>query len=116
MTKPASAVVRFLRRSSWQAFSRRSALAALLLAPLTALNGADASAKKPTFALPDKNANTAIPGLYDLSKDISESHDLAAAQPERAKQLQADRAKRRKHVIWARPIWEVEPKAANDAP
>lgn len=71
---------------------------------------------KLTFALPDKAAKTPVLGLYDLNSDISETHDLAAAHPERVKQLQSDWAGWRKNVLGDKPAADVKPKAANDSP
>ncbi|MCE9612292.1 MAG: sulfatase [Chthoniobacter sp.] len=53
---------------------------------------------KLTFAMPDKDAKTPVLGLYDLSQDIGETHNLAPDQPERVKQLQADWTKWRKSI------------------
>ena len=71
---------------------------------------------KLTFALPDKEAKAPVLGLYDLSRDIGESHDLASEQPERVKQLQADWADWRKNVEGDRSAPEVRMKDVNSTP
>jgi arylsulfatase A-like enzyme len=45
---------------------------------------------KLTYARPGKGAKQPILALYNLSKDISESHDLSTEQPELVKKLQSD--------------------------
>ena len=71
---------------------------------------------KLTFALPTKEAKTPILGLYDLSQDIGESRDLAAAQPEKVKQLQTAWAKWRKDVIGDQPAPNITIKNVNRSP
>ena len=71
---------------------------------------------KLTFALPSKEAKVPVLGLYDLSRDIGESHDLASEQPERVKQLQAARAGWRKSVEGDRSAPEVRMKDVNSTP
>ena len=71
---------------------------------------------KLTCALPTKEAKEPILGLYDLSQDIGESRDLAAAQPDKVKQLQAAWAGWRKAVIGDQPAAEVKIKGVNKAP
>lgn len=71
---------------------------------------------KLTYAWPDKTAKTPILGLYDLSRDISESVDLSAAQPERVKQLQADWTRWRNQVGGSQTAPAVKSIDVNDAP
>jgi arylsulfatase A-like enzyme len=71
---------------------------------------------KLTFALPTKEAKEPILGLFDLSRDISESRDLAAAQPEKVKQLRTAWEQWRKAVIGDQPAPEVKIKKVNKAP
>jgi arylsulfatase A-like enzyme len=71
---------------------------------------------KLTCALPTKEAKEPILGLFDLSQDISESRDLAAAQPEKVKQLRAAWEQWRKAVIGDRPAADVNVKKVNQAP
>ena len=66
--------------------------------------------------MPDKTAKTPLLGLYDLSNDIGEAHNLAAAHPERVKQLQSDWAAWRKSMLGDTPAADVKPKAAYDSP
>ena len=68
------------------------------------------------YAMPDKTAKTPLLGLYDLSNDIGEAHNLAAAHPERVKQLQSDWAAWRKSMLGDTPAADVKPKAAYDSP
>ena len=58
---------------------------------------------KLTYAWPGKGAKQPILGLYDLSEDISESHDLSTEQPELVKKLQSDWNVWRKDVDGDRP-------------
>jgi arylsulfatase A-like enzyme len=71
---------------------------------------------KLTCALPTKESKTPILGLYDLSQDIGESRDLAAAQPERVKQLQEAWTRWRNDVIGAQPARGVAMKDVNNSP
>lgn len=71
---------------------------------------------KLTFAWPSKEAKTPILGLYDLTQDIGESRDLASAQPERVKQLEAAWASWRKRVGGGPPAPQVKRKNVAKAP
>jgi arylsulfatase A-like enzyme len=71
---------------------------------------------KLTFAFPAKDAKTPVLGLYDLSQDVGEAHDLSATQPERVKQLQAAWADWRKNVGADQPAAKVEIKNVHSAP
>ncbi|MCX7006666.1 MAG: sulfatase [Kiritimatiellaeota bacterium] len=71
---------------------------------------------KLTCALPTKEAKTPILGLFDLSQDISESRDLAAAQPEKVKQLRAAWEQWRKAVIGDQPAPDIKIKNVNKSP
>ncbi|MCX6866998.1 MAG: sulfatase-like hydrolase/transferase [Verrucomicrobia bacterium] len=71
---------------------------------------------KLTFAMPDQTAKTPVLGLYDLSNDISEAHDLSQAHPERVRQLQSAWTAWHKRVVGDKPGPEGKPKAANNAP
>lgn len=71
---------------------------------------------KLTCAFPIRDAKTPILGLYDLSHDIGESHDLSAAQPERVKQLQAAWVKWRTSIGGNSLTPQINLKATDNAP
>ena len=66
--------------------------------------------------MPDQAAKTPVLGLYDLSNDISEAHDLSQAHPERVRQLQSAWTAWHKRVGGDKQEPEGKPKAANNAP
>jgi arylsulfatase A-like enzyme len=53
---------------------------------------------KLTYALPHRDAQEPVPGLYDLSQDIGENHDLSAEHPLRVRQMRAAWEKWRENV------------------
>ena len=71
---------------------------------------------KLVFALPTKEAKVPVLGLFDLSRDIGETRDLSAAEPERVRQLQAVWSNWRKNVEGDRPAPQVSLRHVNDAP
>ncbi len=71
---------------------------------------------KLTYALPDISTKKPVLGLYDLSKDIGESHDLAAEQPELVKKLQANWETWRNSVGGGKVVTDAGAKDDNDAP
>ena len=71
---------------------------------------------KLTFAGPDKGEKTPVVALYDLSQDIGERQDVAAAHPDRVQEMQADWTAWRKSVIGEKPGADSKPKAAHDSP
>jgi arylsulfatase A-like enzyme len=71
---------------------------------------------KLTYAWPGKDAKKPVLGLFDLSRDIGESRDVSAEQPERVKQLQADWHAWRKGVGGDAPVPEAKAKDVNDSP
>ena len=71
---------------------------------------------KLAFAGPDKGEKTPVVALYDLSQDIGERQDVAAAHPDRVQEMQADWTAWRKSVIGEKPGADSKPKAAHDSP
>jgi arylsulfatase A-like enzyme len=71
---------------------------------------------KLTYAWPGKDAKKPVLGLFDLSRDIGESRDVSAEQPERVKQLQAGWTAWRKGIGGDAPVPEAKAKDVNDSP
>ena len=66
--------------------------------------------------MPDISTKKPVLGLYDLSKDIGESRDLAAEQPELVKKLQANWETWRNSVDGGKVVTDDGAKDVNEAP
>ncbi len=71
---------------------------------------------KLTYAFPTKVAKAPVQGLFDLGRDIGESNDLSAAQPERVKEMKVTWEKWRKEVGGNLPAQAIDVKNVNHAP